>query len=366
MDTTLASKRVFLALYSSRLAGCNNTAWCDYWATGVARFYSERQSSAVAVKTAQSHNHAWLYSSRFSLFALGVAAILLIGLFWWGGWSRLGQNLAIIEGQKAFLSNKPAEIRAATIKLQKEALKPDSYLSSATLDLVARLAAAQNDFPSSATYLLAEISQDSHNTTAKYIPADWLLWKQLRPVASEPLLRLYSQWKARYSTDPISYSRLALAYAVNCQSKQAQTTLLPGQNIATSATGSFVNTTLARGKGTATSNLGQTYGVRYTNFDAQSGHNIAGPFWDFLNSTGLVLENGKIVTGKLFEPTFFATGLPLSEAYWAKVKVGGQVKDVLIQVFERRILTYTPSNDPEWRVEMSNIGQHYDAWRHGV
>jgi hypothetical protein len=37
---------------------------------------------------------------------------------------------------------------------------------------------------------------------------------------------------------------------------------------------------------------------------------------------------------------------------------------VLVQPFERRVLTYTPSNAPAWRVEMGNIGRHYYEWRY--
>jgi hypothetical protein len=40
--------------------------------------------------------------------------------------------------------------------------------------------------------------------------------------------------------------------------------------------------------------------------------------------------------------------------------------DVLIQCFQRRCLTYTPSNPDGWRVEAGNIGQHYYAWRYGA
>jgi hypothetical protein len=58
-------------------------------------------------------------------------------------------------------------------------------------------------------------------------------------------------------------------------------------------------------------------------------------------------------------------GLPISEPYWTRVKVGGIEKDVLFQAFERRVLTYTPDNLAEWRVEMGNVGQHYLRWRHG-
>jgi hypothetical protein len=44
------------------------------------------------------------------------------------------------------------------------------------------------------------------------------------------------------------------------------------------------------------------------------------------------------------------------------VLVGGAPADVLIQCFERRCLTYTPDNAPEWQVESGNVGQHYYRW----
>ncbi|MCL5256859.1 MAG: hypothetical protein M1319_03565 [Chloroflexi bacterium] len=102
----------------------------------------------------------------------------------------------------------------------------------------------------------------------------------------------------------------------------------------------------------------------YAHFVSETGHNIPNVFWDFLNSSGMVYENGSYRTGKLFDPTFFATGYPISEPYWSQVKVGGQSKWVLIQAFERRVLTYTPSNPEGWKVEMGNIGRHYHDWRY--
>jgi hypothetical protein len=30
------------------------------------------------------------------------------------------------------------------------------------------------------------------------------------------------------------------------------------------------------------------------------------------------------------------------------------------------VLTYNPNNDPAFRVEFGNIGQHYYKWRYGV
>ena len=47
------------------------------------------------------------------------------------------------------------------------------------------------------------------------------------------------------------------------------------------------------------------------------------------------------------------------------MKVGGVERDVLLQCFERRCLTYTPSNPDGWKVEMGNVGRHYYAWRYG-
>ena len=96
-------------------------------------------------------------------------------------------------------------------------------------------------------------------------------------------------------------------------------------------------------------------------------HMIASPFWNFLNSNQSgVWQNGQNVTSKLFDPYWYAPGLPITEAYWAKVKVGGQVKDVLIQAFERRVLTYTPSNPTAYQVEWGNVGLHYYQWRYSL
>ena len=93
-------------------------------------------------------------------------------------------------------------------------------------------------------------------------------------------------------------------------------------------------------------------------------HRIASPFWDFMNSSGVVVENGETIVPPLFVNPFFATGFPVTEAYWSNIKVGGTVQPVLLQCFERRCLTYTPANAPQWRVEQGNVGQHYYAWRY--
>jgi hypothetical protein len=56
-------------------------------------------------------------------------------------------------------------------------------------------------------------------------------------------------------------------------------------------------------------------------------------------------------------------GYAKSEPFGATVKVAGVQRDVVIQAFERRILTYTPTNPDPFKVEMGNIGRHYLQWR---
>jgi hypothetical protein len=105
-------------------------------------------------------------------------------------------------------------------------------------------------------------------------------------------------------------------------------------------------------------------GIFATYYVVETNHRVAVPFWDFMNSSGLVYQDGAYTSDRLFADPFFATGYPITEAYWATVKVGGELKDVLLQCFERRCLTYTPDNDPGWQVESGNVGQHYYQWRY--
>ncbi|HUG13951.1 MAG TPA: hypothetical protein VMM78_02940 [Thermomicrobiales bacterium] len=95
-------------------------------------------------------------------------------------------------------------------------------------------------------------------------------------------------------------------------------------------------------------------------------HRVASVFWDYINSEGAISVGGRSVNGRLFPDAWYATGLPISEAYWTTVRVLGAPQDVLVQCFERRCLTWTPTNDPGWQVEMGNVGRHYFVWRYGI
>jgi hypothetical protein len=72
-----------------------------------------------------------------------------------------------------------------------------------------------------------------------------------------------------------------------------------------------------------------------------------------------------LTTAPLFQNPFYATGYPITEAYWTNVNVQGVDQLVLLQCFERRCLTFTPANPLGWQVEAGNVGQHYYAWRYG-
>jgi hypothetical protein len=110
---------------------------------------------------------------------------------------------------------------------------------------------------------------------------------------------------------------------------------------------------------------GQVPLTRLVHFEATTKHNIPEAFWNFLNQTGDVREQGRIVQAPISSPWFYVTGFPISEAYWTQATIRGKVTDVMIQAYERRVLTYTPSNTPAFQVEMGNIGQHYYNWRYG-
>ncbi len=135
-------------------------------------------------------------------------------------------------------------------------------------------------------------------------------------------------------------------------------------NAAPLAIGSAITQRIDRaGSVTSDSSLvGQ--GVVVSVLDDVTNHAIAAPFWSFMNSTGTVYENGQFIQAQLFENPYFATGRPITEAYWAIVQVAGTPRLVLMQCFERRCLTYTPGNPPGFVVEAGNVGQHYYAWRY--
>jgi hypothetical protein len=104
--------------------------------------------------------------------------------------------------------------------------------------------------------------------------------------------------------------------------------------------------------------------VVYTaGYISQTGHNLADVFVTYMNSRGLVYENGRYVNGLLMN-WVSALGYPVTDPFWTYIKVGSNYRMVLFQAFQRRILTYTPDNPDGWKVEMGNVGAQYYDWRY--
>ena len=78
---------------------------------------------------------------------------------------------------------------------------------------------------------------------------------------------------------------------------------------------------------------------------------------------GQVIEGGQARKRTIVDWTF-AMGLPITDAYWTRAKIGPDERDVLVQLYERRVLTYVPDNPAGYKVEMGNVGQHYFQWRY--
>ena len=138
-----------------------------------------------------------------------------------------------------------------------------------------------------------------------------------------------------------------------------------GGNGSGNRTGQPVVESINRAGVTQQDNSHSAAGVKYAYYEAVTKHNIPDVFWQFLNQTGPIYVDGKVSTARLNDPYFYATGYPISEAYWARVKIAGVPNvAVLVQAYERRVLTYVPSAPEGFKVQMGNIGRHYFDWRY--
>jgi hypothetical protein len=111
------------------------------------------------------------------------------------------------------------------------------------------------------------------------------------------------------------------------------------------------------------SKRGQVWLVRYV---PETGHNIPDVFWNFMNAIGEIYDSRseQYTMGPVLD-WVADLGYPITEPYWTYVQVGGVPRWVMVQAFQRRVLTYNPANPPGWQVEMGNVGRHYYDWRYG-
>jgi uncharacterized protein YvpB len=104
--------------------------------------------------------------------------------------------------------------------------------------------------------------------------------------------------------------------------------------------------------------------VRLVQFEPNLKHNIPDVFWNFMQQRGTVWQNDVYVANQLVFDWQQTIGLPLTEAYWTTAIVAGQSRAVMVQAFERRLLTFTPTNPTPFKVEMGNVGAAYYQWRY--
>ena len=93
---------------------------------------------------------------------------------------------------------------------------------------------------------------------------------------------------------------------------------------------------------------GATAATTFSVYDDVTKHNVPKAFADYRAQAGLA-----------------TIGYALCEPFTTTVKVAGQQEPVMVQVFQRRVLTDTASNPAQFQVEMGNIGAHYFLWRYG-
>ena len=105
--------------------------------------------------------------------------------------------------------------------------------------------------------------------------------------------------------------------------------------------------------------------LTYAQYVPETRHNIADVFWSYLNQRGQVSDAGGALRSELLFDWLYLMGYPISEPYWAKLTVNGKPYAALIQLFQRRTLTYIAEMPEGWQVQMGNVGQHYYEWRYG-
>ena len=198
------------------------------------------------------------------------------------------------------------------------------------------------------------------------------------PWATTTGLLVVEMVSGKVQTGPNSYEQRAPAdLPVAGDSSQDQSTSgplyssflevasLPGrpERRAAQATGARIIATIDRSGSVGSLEASQAADVRYAAFSQETGHNIPDVFQQFMQTSGLVADSSGLQNGPFFDPVYLL-GYPITEAYWTTVPIDGKPVRVLMQLYQRRVLTYIPSYNAGWRVQMGNVGQHYYQWRY--
>ena len=169
--------------------------------------------------------------------------------------------------------------------------------------------------------------------------------------------------KTQVAGDPVSVNPQAPVYA---SFKNVVTLGNADANSRPFTNGAVLTQFINKSGGVSTINPPET--IRIGAYHAQTGHNIAAPFEAFMRQRGPTTNpaNGATIPDQpvyTADPISNVFGLAISEPYWVTTKIAGVDRTVLVQLFERRVLTYNPALATN-KVEMGNLGQHYYQWRY--
>jgi hypothetical protein len=128
---------------------------------------------------------------------------------------------------------------------------------------------------------------------------------------------------------------------------QLATTASPLFDAAPDQMGAYTQAAVSASGSIAVSDAARTDAPTFAIYDTATQHNVPKAFADYRTKAGLL-----------------TIGYALCEPFYANVMVAGVQQQVMVQVFERRVLTYTAANPAAFQVEMGNIGQHYYQWRY--
>lgn len=162
-----------------------------------------------------------------------------------------------------------------------------------------------------------------------------------RPLSEFPLTGDFGQ------EQPVTYATLA-PFSSAWQGETAEGFASGGERRVADRSGDAVMALLG-GDGRLIPNAMPSSSVRYGSYDETTGHNIADVFVEWNAAQPY--------------PALYLLGHPISEPYWIDTVIEGVPQTILIQAFQRRVLTYTPGNPEGWQVESTNVGDHYRAWR---
>lgn len=144
----------------------------------------------------------------------------------------------------------------------------------------------------------------------------------------------------------------------------ARVASLRNDNRAPNRTGQYVTEGMGSAGTTGTVSGALAGLTRYAVYEPTLGHNIPDIFWTYMNQRGVTYHEDGYEYNDVVVDWLFAMGYPITEPYWIEISVAGEQRWVLMQAFQRRILTYSPYNPDPWKVEMANVGRAYFDWRY--